>query len=60
MISNPIIHKEVLSSLRTKKAVAMQGMFLLVMVGLVWLLVRAARPRAPGSAVRHGSGVATA
>ena len=35
MIANPIIRKEVLSSLRTKKAVAMQAFFLLVIAGLV-------------------------
>jgi len=33
---------------------------LLAIVGLVWLLVRAARPRSAGAAVRHGSGVSTA
>jgi len=38
MIANPIIHKEVLSSLRTRKAVAMQTLFLLVVAGLIWLL----------------------
>ena len=35
---NPIIKKEVLFSLRTKKAVAMQVAFLLTMVALLWLL----------------------
>jgi len=38
MINNPIIHKEVLSALRTKKAIFMQVLFLLVSVGLVTLL----------------------
>jgi ABC-type transport system involved in multi-copper enzyme maturation permease subunit len=38
MISNPIIHKEVLSALRTRKAIAMQGLFLLVLAGLMALL----------------------
>ncbi len=38
MINNPIIHKEVLSALRTKKAFLIQAMFLLVTVGLVLLL----------------------
>ena len=37
-LANPIIHKEVLSALRTKKAFLMQGLFLLVLAGLVWLL----------------------
>lgn len=32
----------------------------LAVVGLVWLLVRAARPRQAPSPVRHGSGVSTA
>ena len=35
MINNPIIHKEVLSALRTRKAIAMQGLFLLVLAGLM-------------------------
>ena len=38
MISNPIIHKEVLSALRTRKAIAMQGGFLLAIAALLWLL----------------------
>ncbi|MCD4826118.1 MAG: ABC transporter permease [Phycisphaerae bacterium] len=38
MIKNPIIRKEVLSALRTKKAVAMQGLMFAVMAGLLWLL----------------------
>lgn len=38
MFRNPIIHKEVLSTLRTKKAVAMQAGFLLAVAVLVWLL----------------------
>ena len=38
MLNNPIIHKEVLSALRTKKAILMQVLFLLVSVGLVTLL----------------------
>ncbi|MFP4105329.1 MAG: ABC transporter permease [Phycisphaerae bacterium] len=38
MIVNPILRKEVLSGLRTKKAVAMQGMFLLVVAAIFWLL----------------------
>lgn len=38
MSRNPIIHKEVLSALRTRKALTMQGLFLLVMAGLLWLL----------------------
>jgi ABC-type transport system involved in multi-copper enzyme maturation permease subunit len=37
MIANPIIHKEVLSSLRTVKAVLIQAFFLLVLAGLVSL-----------------------
>jgi len=36
MIKNPIIRKEVLSALRTKKAVAMQGLMFAVMAGLLW------------------------
>ena len=36
MIFNPIIRKEVLSSLRTRKAVIMQVAFLLIMAALVW------------------------
>ncbi len=35
---NPIIKKEVLFALRTKKAVAMQAAFLLTMVAMLWLL----------------------
>jgi ABC-type transport system involved in multi-copper enzyme maturation permease subunit len=35
MIANPIIRKEVLTSLRTKKAVAMQALFLLALGALV-------------------------
>jgi ABC-type transport system involved in multi-copper enzyme maturation permease subunit len=38
MIRNPIIHKEVLSALRTRKALAMQAAYLLVTAGLIWLL----------------------
>lgn len=38
MINNPIIHKEVLSTLRTKKAYLLQAAFLLITVGLVLLL----------------------
>lgn len=38
MIRNPIIHKEVLSTLRTKKALAMQAGFFLAVIALVWLL----------------------
>ena len=38
MIFNPIIRKEVLSALRTRKAVVMEGLFLLVTAALVWLL----------------------
>lgn len=37
MIANPIIHKEVLTSLRTRKAIAMGGLFLLVVAALIWL-----------------------
>jgi ABC-type transport system involved in multi-copper enzyme maturation permease subunit len=37
MIRNPIIHKEVLSSLRTNKAYLMQAMFLLITAALVLL-----------------------
>lgn len=36
-MANPIIHKEVLTSLRTGKAVVMQAMYLLAMAGLIWL-----------------------
>ncbi len=35
MMANPIIRKEVLSALRTKKAVAMQAIFLLGLAGLI-------------------------
>ncbi|MCD4699102.1 MAG: ABC transporter permease, partial [Phycisphaerae bacterium] len=35
---NPIIKKEVLFALRTKKAIAMQVAFLLTMAALLWLL----------------------
>ena len=38
MIRNPIIHKEVLSSLRTKKAIVMQVLFLATTMGLVCFL----------------------
>ena len=38
MIANPIIRKEVLQALRTRKAVAMQGLFLLVTAALLMLL----------------------
>ncbi len=38
MIANPILRKEILSALRTKKTLAIQGVFLLVLAGLVWLL----------------------
>ncbi|MBN1942002.1 MAG: ABC transporter permease [Phycisphaerae bacterium] len=38
MFRNPIIHKEVLSALRTKKAVALQAGFLLAVTVMVWLL----------------------
>ncbi|MBN1554360.1 MAG: ABC transporter permease, partial [Phycisphaerae bacterium] len=38
MLRNPIIHKEVLSTLRTKRAVAMQAGFLLAVMALLWLL----------------------
>ena len=38
MIANPIIRKEIVMGLRTPKAVALQVMFLLVTVALVWLL----------------------
>jgi len=38
MIRNPIIHKEVLSALRTRKAAAFQGLFLLAAGCIVWLL----------------------
>lgn len=37
MIFNPIIRKEVLMSLRTSKALAMQAMFLLALGALLWL-----------------------
>ncbi len=37
MIANPIIRKEVLSSLRTNKAIILQGLFLLVLAALVWV-----------------------
>ena len=37
MISNPIIRKEVISSLRTYKATAMQGLFLLALAALVFV-----------------------
>jgi len=37
MIVNPIIHKEVLSSLRTTKAIIIQALFLLVLAGLIAL-----------------------
>ena len=38
MIRNPIIHKEVLSALRTRKAVLMQVVFLAVALALTYLL----------------------
>ncbi len=38
MIHNPIIHKEVLSALRTRKATFFQALFLLISAALVWLL----------------------
>jgi len=38
MINNPIMRKEVLSALRTKKSFAMQALMLLFVAGLVWLL----------------------
>ena len=37
LFHNPIIHREMLSSLRTKKAIAMQVLFLLVVAGLILL-----------------------
>lgn len=37
MIANPIIRKEVLSSLRTNKAIILQALFLLVLAALVWV-----------------------
>jgi len=37
MIANPIVHKEVLSSLRTTKAIIIQALFLLVLAGLIAL-----------------------
>ncbi len=37
MIRNPIIHKEVLAALRTRKAIVMQAALLLVAAGLIWL-----------------------
>ena len=37
MIHNPIIHKEVLSALRTRKVILMQGVFLLMAAALIWL-----------------------
>lgn len=37
-VFNPIIHKEVLSTLRTRKAFLMQSLFLLVLATLAWLL----------------------
>jgi len=48
MIANPILRKEVLSSLRSRKAVAMQGMFLLVSALLVWWLWPAGGVQARG------------
>lgn len=38
MINNPIVRRELLTTLRTKRAIAMQGVFLLILTGLVWLL----------------------
>jgi len=38
MLANPIVRKEVLSALRTKKALVMQALFLLAAAGLLWLL----------------------
>lgn len=38
MIANPIVHKEVLSALRSRKAVALQAGFLLITALLVWRL----------------------
>ena len=36
-VGNPIVHREVLSSLRSQKAMFMQAMFLLVIAGLVYI-----------------------
>ena len=38
MIVNPIIRRELLSTLRTRRALAMQVLFLLVLAAMVWLL----------------------
>ncbi len=38
MIRNPIIHREIISSLRTRKAIIFQVMFLAMSAGLLWLL----------------------
>ena len=38
MIRNPIIHREVLSTLRTKRAIILQSLFFLVLMGLLRLL----------------------
>jgi len=38
VIRNPIIHREVLSTLRTKRAVILQSLFFLVLMGLLRLL----------------------
>ncbi|MFB3890476.1 MAG: ABC transporter permease [Phycisphaerae bacterium] len=37
LVTNPIIRKEVLMSLRTRKAIAMQVLFLVIQAGLLWL-----------------------
>lgn len=37
MRRNPIIHKEVLAALRTRKAIVMQAALLLLAAGLIWL-----------------------
>ena len=38
MLANPILRKEVLSSLRTRRAVLMQAMYLLTIAALLWML----------------------
>lgn len=50
MIANPIIRKEVLSTLRTRKAVIMQALFLLASAALVGLLWPAGGLQATGGA----------
>jgi len=48
VIRNPIIHREIISSLRTRKAIIFQVMFLALSAGLLWLLWPAGELQAIG------------